>query len=278
MNNEKRQTAIKRLLSGVVLFPVMAIIVIFGNTLIMDITVALIAMISVCEYYKCFKNTKKANPSLWYMLICSALIIFTHSVSTEALRSITISFVPISILVLIGEEILTNGKKKIIDVAVTLLGVCYIPLMMLFLSVIRENFMYGKILIWYVFMSAWGSDIFAYLIGKNFGKHPLTKLSKNKTVEGAIAGVLGAMVFSLIYTAVINSIFNIGISYVLVGIITMILSIIGQIGDIGASSIKRYCGVKDFSDLIPGHGGMLDRIDSVIFIAPFAYILLGMLI
>lgn len=278
MNNEKKQTAITRLLSGLVLFPVVATIVIFGNALIMDITVSLIAMISVCEYYKCFKNNKKANPSLWYMLICCLLIMFTHVVSTEALRAILISFVPISILILIGELILTSGKKKIIDVAVTLLGICYIPLMMLFLSVIRENFKLGKILIWYVFISAWGSDIFAYLVGKNFGKRQLTKLSKGKTVEGAIAGVIGAMILSLIYTVVINSIFEIRISYLLVGIISIILSIIGQIGDIGASSIKRYCGVKDFSELIPGHGGMLDRIDSVIFIAPFAYILLGMLI
>mgnify|MGYP001037454699 CR=1 FL=1 len=109
----------------------------------------------------------------------------------------------------------------------------------------------GKILIWYAFISAWGSDIFAYLIGKNFGKHQLTKLSKGKTVEGAVAGVIGAMILSLIYTAVVNSIWGISISYFLVGIITIILSIIGQIGDIGASSIKRYCGVKDFSELIP---------------------------
>ncbi len=251
MNNEKKKTIIQRLLSGLVLFPIVAIIVVFGNALIMDITVSLIAMISICEYYKCFKNNKKANPSLWYMLICCLLIMFAHVVSVDALRAILISFVPISILILIGEVILTNGNKKIIDVAVTLLGVCYIPLMMLFLSVIRENFMYGKILIWYVFISAWGSDIFAYLIGKNFGKHQLTKLSKGKTTEGAIAGVLGAVIIALIYTAVINSISGIGISYFLVGIIVIILSIIGQIGDIGASSIKRYCGVKDFSELIP---------------------------
>ncbi len=140
MNNEKKKTAINRLLSGLVLFPVVAIIVIFGNAMIMDITVSIIAMISICEYYKCFKNNKKANPSLWYMIICCLLIIFSHAVSREALVSIMISFVPISILVLIGELILSNGKKKIIDVAITLLGVCYIPLMMLFLSVIRENF------------------------------------------------------------------------------------------------------------------------------------------
>ena len=88
MNNEKKKTIIQRLLSGLVLFPIVAIIVVFGNALIMDITVSLIAMISICEYYKCFKNNKKANPSLWYMLICCLLIMFAHVVSVDALRAI----------------------------------------------------------------------------------------------------------------------------------------------------------------------------------------------
>lgn len=278
MNNEKKTTIMKRLLSSLVLFPIIACIVVFANNIIMDITVAIIAAISVCEYYKCFKNTKKANPSLWYMILCALLIMCTHMVSNEVLKYILIGFVPVSILTLIVELIFSNGEKNIIDVAVTLLGVCYIPLMMLFLSIIRADFIHGRVLIWYVFMSAWGSDIFAYLIGKNFGKHKLTNISKGKTVEGAVAGILGALLFTLSYTVVMNYIFDLGINYMMVGIITIFLSIIGQIGDIGASSIKRYCNLKDFSDLIPGHGGMLDRIDSVIFIAPFAYILLGILI
>ena len=278
MNNEKKTTTIKRLLSSLLLFPIIACIVIFANNIIMDITVAIIAAISVCEYYKCFKNTNKANPSLWYLILCCALIMCTHLVSTEVLKYILIGFIPVSILILIVELIFSKGEKNIVDVAITLLGVGYIPLMMLFLSIIRADFIHGKVLIWYVFMSAWGSDIFAYLIGKNFGKHKLTSISKGKTIEGAIAGVIGALAFTLSYTAIMNSIYDIGINYLVVGIITILLSIIGQIGDIGASSIKRYCNLKDFSDLIPGHGGMLDRIDSVIFIAPFAYILLGILI
>ena len=75
-----------------------------------------------------------------------------------------------------------------------------------------------------------------------------------------------------------NGILNLGLRVGCAAVITLILSVIGQVGDLAASSIKRYCGVKDFSELIPGHGGMLDRIDSVIFILPFAYILLGLLI
>ena len=144
------------------------------------------------------------------------------------------------------------------------------------MSLVRGS--YGKVLIWYVLLASWGSDIFAYLIGKNIGKHHFTEISPNKTVEGSVAGIVGAIVISLIYTVIMNNIYNMQISLVMVAIIILILSFIGQIGDLTASAVKRYCGIKDFSELIPGHGGMLDRIDSVILVAPFAYILLGLLI
>lgn len=132
----------------------------------------------------------------------------------------------------------------------------------------------GKILIWYVFISAWGTDIFAYCIGIKFGKHKFSKISPNKSIEGCIAGTVGAVICMLIYTFICNTVLNMNINYILISVIGIILSLVGQIGDFAASSIKRYTGIKDFSNLIPGHGGMLDRIDSVIFIAPFAYFLL----
>ena len=121
---------------------------------------------------------------------------------------------------------------------------------------------------------AWGTDIFAYTAGKVIGKHKFSKISPNKTIEGCIGGVVGAVVLALIYALIINNTTDLSLNYVIIGSVAVILSIISQIGDFAASSIKRYVGIKDFSNLIPGHGGMLDRIDSVIFIAPFAYILI----
>jgi phosphatidate cytidylyltransferase len=135
----------------------------------------------------------------------------------------------------------------------------------------------GKFLIWYIIWAAWGTDTFAYYVGINFGKHKLTKVSPNKSVEGSIGGILGAIVFSLVYTIAINHYTDLNLIYWQIGILAGILSIFGQIGDLAASSIKRYVGVKDFGNIIPGHGGMLDRIDSIIFIAPFAYILINLI-
>lgn len=279
MKKKKNPTTfVTRVLSGICLFPIIACILVFANNIILDITIAIISMIAIYEYYNCFKSTNKANPSQWLGMVICAMIAFVHFIDEVAFREIMIMIIPICMLALIIELLFSKGNKNIIDVLVTLLGICYIPMMLVFISIIRENFAEGKILVWYIFFAAWGSDTFAYLIGKNFGKHKLTRVSKNKTIEGSIAGIIGATVVSIIYTIIINSAFNMEINILMVSIITVILSIIGQIGDLAASSIKRYCDVKDFSDLIPGHGGMMDRIDSVIFIAPIAYILLGMLV
>lgn len=279
MDKEKKKSKnAMRIISGLLGFPIIALIIIFGNATIIDIMLVAVSLISSYEYIHCFKSTKKANPSMWYICVISILLLFVHMTGDVAFREIYIALIPTSILVLIIEMILSKGKKDIKDVAITLLGVCYIPLMLVFLGIIRERFTQGKILVWYVFWSAWGSDVFAYFIGKRFGKHKYTEISPNKSIEGCVAGVLGAILVSVAYTYTINHFMNLQISIIMVAIIVAILSIIGQTGDLAASSMKRYCGLKDFGELIPGHGGMLDRIDSVIFILPFAYILLGLLI
>lgn len=119
--------------------------------------------------------------------------------------------------------------------------------------------------------------MFAYLIGKKFGKHKFSEISPKKSIEGCIAGGIGAILASLLYTVICNTYLGMNFNYLYIIIVSIALSIVGQIGDFAASSIKRYTGIKDFSNLIPGHGGMLDRMDSVIFIAPFAYYLLMLL-
>ena len=162
-----------------------------------------------------------------------------------------------------------------------MLGICYIPLMLIYLSFISNmnlgTGLTGRILIWFVLIASWGSDVFAYTIGRHFGKHKLTKISPKKTVEGSIAGIIGATVLGIIYAVLCNNLWGTQINYLLIGVIVAVLSVVGQIGDLAASSIKRYCEIKDFSDLLPGHGGMLDRIDSIIFVLPFAFMLLNLL-
>ena len=223
------------------------------------------------EYFNSFKG--KANPIIWIGYVLSALIAFIHIVPVENIIQILGVLVPVTILIMFVQVILTNNKTTIKDISITLFGIFYIAVFLMFIPLIRgsEN---GRILIWYVMFAAWMTDTFAYLIGMKFGKHKFSQISPKKSIEGSIAGTVGATIVILIYTYVCNTLWGLNMSYAYITFVAIILSIIGQIGDLAASSIKRYVGIKDFSNLIPGHGGMLDRFDSVIFIAPFAYILL----
>ena len=281
MEKEKRAKTIKRTITGVIGLPILAAVLIFANTIIMDIFTAAIACISMYEYFHCFKSTNKGNPTQFLGYFFCILIIFTHFVDNYLLYSIMVSIIPISLLILFAELVISKGEKTIKDVAITILGICYIPLMIIYLSLIRNidlgHNLDGKILVWFVLIASWGSDVFAYFIGRHFGKHKLTKVSPNKTVEGAIAGIVGATLLGIIYAVLCNTLWGVGINYLLIGCIMALLSIVGQIGDLAASSIKRYCEIKDFSELIPGHGGMLDRIDSIIFVLPFAFIFFSIL-
>lgn len=263
---------VKRVLSGVLLFPIFAIIMIFGNKYVIDIAVSIVAIMCLHEFYKAFRG--KAKPVEWIGYIAAALIAIIHIIPSNLVLPIIGAIIPISILVLFVRVILSKMKLNIVDIAITFFGICYIVLFLMFAPIIRENIPNGKILIWFVFFSAWGTDIFAYAVGRRIGKHKFSDISPNKSVEGCIAGVIGALIIILGYTFACNSVFGLNINYIYAGFIAILFSCISQIGDLAASSVKRYCNIKDYSNLIPGHGGMLDRIDSVIFVLPFAYFLL----
>ena len=270
-----KEMSIKRLLSGVILFPIFAVILILGNKYIVDIFISIVAIMSLHEFYKAFK--KKANPIQWPGYLTSVLICFIHLIPGEyVLPSITLVIL-INVLVLFIQVVVKNMKRNITDIAISLFGICYIVFFLMFAPLIRDSLEGGKILIWYVFFAAWGTDIFAYLIGKNFGKHKFTEVSPNKSIEGCVGGIFGSIILCVAYTFICNWIWNMEISYIYTFGISVFLSVVSQIGDLAASSVKRHCEIKDYSNLIPGHGGLLDRIDSVIFILPFAYFLLSII-
>lgn len=125
--------------------------------------------------------------------------------------------------------------------------------------------------VWMLYITAWGSDTFAYLVGSLFGRHKMdwmAHISPNKTIEGSVGGIIGATVLNIIYCKE----FGLDTYIREIIIFTIIAAIMSQIGDLIASYIKRQTGIKDFGNLIPGHGGILDRFDSIMFIAPVLYL------
>ena len=264
---------IKRITSAILGIPLVIIILTFGNTYVVDIFLTAVALLSMQEYFNAVQ--KECKPIRWIgYLACFSIVgihILPQYVSNQTMMSIAMLIVPILLLISFAQIIITNMKTNFKDVSYTIFGIIYIITCIGFLSMIRgmEN---GRILVWFAIIAAWGTDTFAYLIGKRFGKHKFSQVSPKKSIEGCIAGVIGAVILILIYTMAINSIWDLEYAYFPIIGITILLSIIGQVGDFAASSIKRYVNVKDYSNLIPGHGGMLDRIDSLMFLAPFAYV------
>ena len=260
----------KRILTGIIGFPIVAAILIFANQHILDIIFSIVALISLYEYYKCFE--KKAKPVKWIGYLLALSISLLHFIPTELVLNNLYIIIPILISILFLHIIITDMKININDIAISLFGIFYIVFFILFIPLV-SSMNNGRILIWYIFFAAWGTDIFALFTGITIGKHKFSKISPNKTIEGCIGGTIGAVILIIVYTLVCNTYFEMSINYIYISFAGVILSVLSQIGDFAASSIKRYVGVKDFGNLFPGHGGMIDRIDSIIFIAPFAYIL-----
>lgn len=273
--NNKLKIDVKRITSALLGFPLVVIILTFGNKYVVDIFLAIIACISMQEYMNAI--SKDAKPIRWLGYISCIFIAFIHIIPQyipePILNNIIILAIPILLLVLFATIVSTNMRINFKDVSYTLFGIVYIVTCIGFIAKIR-GLEHGNWLVWFAIIAAWASDTFAYFIGKRFGKHKFSKVSPKKSIEGCIAGVIGAVIVALIYTYAVNEITSLNFSYIYITIITAILSIIGQIGDFAASSIKRYVDVKDYSNLIPGHGGMLDRIDSLMFLSPFAYVFL----
>ena len=168
----------------------------------------------------------------------------------------------LSVLTLIS--IVTQKNNSFIKILVSLGCVIYafIPFWLLAKLEITTAFS-GRPFSILIFLLAFSTDMSAMISGKFFGKHKLTKISPNKTIEGSLGGIIGATLVCTIYG------FAVHFPMRFIMPISIIGSIISQCGDLFASAIKRYCGIKDFSNLIPGHGGVLDRFDSVNFVTVF---------
>ena len=241
---------IKRITSGLLGFPLVLIILLIGDKVFVDIALAIIALLAMNEYLNAVSKVSKPVKWLGYLSCFSIMII--HLIPTSYLNMVVTLAVPTILTILFAQVIATEMKTSFKDIAYTFLGIFYVVFFIMFVAFINgmEN---GNILIWYAIFAAWGTDIFAYFVGKYFGKHKFSKVSPKKSIEGCIGGTIGALVLMLAYTYVANTYWGMNYSYLYITGIGIILSLVGQIGDFAASSIKRFVGIKDFSNLIPGH-------------------------
>ncbi len=268
---------IKRVVTTLIGLPIVAIALNFANKYIIGCIMTAVAICAMYEYIKCTKE-KDVKVIKWISYLSTLIIAIIHVIPVECF-AYGYYFLPLLMIVLFAHVIFTDMKYTVEDIACTLFGIIYVVGFISFFALIfgYHGSISGKMFIWFVIAASWGTDIFAYLTGKHFGKTKFSKISPNKSIEGCIGGTLAAVIISILFAIGFNYFFHVDFSLLQIGFMGFVLSIMGQLGDFSASAIKRYFGVKDFSDLFPGHGGMIDRIDSVMFVAPIAFIFLVMM-
>lgn len=243
-----------RYLGAVIIAPIL--IFVFLGGLPLRLLTILLSFIGLHEFYSALKNKDyKPFDYLGYIMI-----ILLHIVN--GYENILLLLILATIISLIIPVI--NLKVTFIDSALTILGFIYVGFLFSFLPMI-DSMEGGSFLIWLVFLGSWGCDTFAYYVGKYFGKRKLCpEVSPKKTIEGSIGGLLGSAILCGVYGIIVSTyVPHVSIiDFIIIGLLT---GISGQFGDLVASSVKRYVGIKDYSNLIPGHGGILDRFDSILF-------------
>ena len=257
-----------RLLSGIILMLITLIIVVLGGDLLFA-SLFIISIIGLTELYKVVDVNKSFPGVIGY----GAAAVFYLLLYIKMEQYQLMMFI-LFLMLLMFAYVFAFPKFKAEQIAVVFFGLFYVGIMLSYIYRVRmlED---GAILVWLIFIGAWGSDTFAYCVGVLIGKHKFApKLSPKKSMEGCIGGVVGAAIlgflFALIFRDRIHGVYNPNLSFALIGAAS---SIISQIGDLAASAIKRNHDVKDYGNLIPGHGGILDRFDSIIFTAPIVYYL-----
>ena len=257
-----------RLLSGIVLVIILIATVGTGGGLLFGF-LALISLIGLSELYKVVDVQSKVLGFTGYL----AAVVYYGILYTGQMQYVTFLTI-VFLVVLMAVYVFSFPVFKAEQVMTVFFGVFYVAVM---LSYVYQTRMLddGAVAVWLIFLSSWGCDTCAYCVGMLLGKHKMApKLSPKKSVEGAVGGVVGAALLTALYVSIFRSQLGITMTEVwLLAGVSAIGALISMVGDLAASAIKRNYDIKDYGKLIPGHGGILDRFDSVIFTAPIIFYL-----
>lgn len=279
-----------RIITSVVGLALLAVVLCFFDTMLFDLVIAALALLAIHEAWQAFGFTAKQ----WYVYL--PFVPFTLLLMLSESLSLLGWLLPASFLLVLYLCVCVIKFHETLD-ATRLGGLVFFGgvILMSFYSLIYlkrllpvDQFNYDAIFfILLALCFAWGGDSFAYFAGRFFGKHKMApKVSPHKTVEGAIGGVIGSVILGVAAMAIYAPLSqrveaftaakgSLGL-YLVIAVMAMISSVLGMLGDLFASAVKRQVGIKDYGTIFPGHGGILDRFDSVMFVAPFVSIVVTM--
>ncbi len=269
-----------RLLSGIVLVAAALGVLLKGGALL----AVVLFLVSVIAYQEltaaCKVRGEEMTPSapvivggvmtvVYYGAVCLALARDLSTVFSAMVIAIVAAF-----LAFLFVYVFTFPKYHANQIMSAMFSFLYGPVMLSFLYLLREGLDDGIYLVWFAFLASWGSDTCAYCVGVLIGKHKMTpKLSPKKSIEGAVGGILGAALLFVLYTHfVINQYTAMTLSLPLAAGLGAAGALVSMVGDLAASAVKRDHEIKDYGKLIPGHGGIMDRFDSVIVAAPIVFV------
>lgn len=265
-----------RVISGIFLV-IIALATIIPGGIILALTLYIISNIAFIELTKACKVRTGNKPNaleIIGMVAIAAYYIAVYFAQTHTFFMMAVIFFLIALMFV---YVFGFPKYTADQVMATFFSLVYGPVMLSFIYMTRQQ-PYGVYLVWMIFISSWISDTCAYLVGVMIGKHKLAPvLSPKKSIEGSIGGIVGSALFGALFGFFLLDKTLGGHQFgVMLAIIGAVGSVISQVGDLAASAIKRNHQIKDYGKLIPGHGGIMDRFDSVIFTAPIIYFLIIM--
>lgn len=256
----------KRWLTGLTLTAIICAIIVFGSSFSLAAVISLLSIIGVWEFNNIVFGKKGFRTEKTEGMIFAAFIPFAVLYGNGQFVAAVLAFcVLITFIVFLAS--IKNDSYDVSSVAKVIFGFMYIPFLISHFILLRA-LDDGILWVLFVLVLAFAGDITALYVGKYFGKRKLIpKVSPGKTIEGTIALFAGSTAAGLIF----GYLFFPHLPLIHIGILAFVGSIIGQLGDLSESAIKRNYGLKDASSLLPGHGGLLDRMDCLLFISPFVY-------
>ena len=282
---------VTRLISGIVLVAIALLAFIFGGEILLGISVfiSIAGYLELCRAVGVKEKDKKINAleivGIIGILAYYAVLYFFPAVE-EGNAAMSMGNVLYAVIPVIGVFMLSMllyvvrfPKYRSEQIMANVFNFLYAPVMLSFIYLTREQEA-GKYIVWLILISSWGCDTCAYVVGMLIGKKKIFPvLSPKKSLEGCIGGVVGAGLIAALYAIfAVENVFPDKRVTIVITVICMVGAVMSQVGDLAASAIKRNHEIKDYGKLIPGHGGFMDRFDSVIFTAPMIYFLTLLLI
>lgn len=261
----------QRILTGAILLLLFVPVFFLADTIIFNIVIAFLSMIGTYEMLHCTSVLPirlLSIPALIYSLCTPLFARFSYGL----LSFLTVVFLFYVFFV----SVFTNDDVKTEKVCVVFATTFYITVSFTSIIKVHDVAQNGYLIYFLIFIGAWVTDTFAYFVGKIFGKHKLSPvISPKKTIEGSVGGIVFCVLAFLAFGTVTKIFFDKVPNYFGLALLGFVLSVVGQLGDLTLSAVKRNYGIKDFGKLFPGHGGVLDRFDSIMVLGPVLLMFTG---